>query len=373
MVQRIADDHRRFKAILRGRVRENLNKHITSHDLVAQSGSKKIRVPVHQLDIPRFIFDPRDAGGVGQGPGEPGDGVGGAGKGSGAGQPGEGSGAGSEGTVHSYEEFTPEELAELLGEHLELPRIEPRGGDELESAKTRYTGIQTVGPESLRDFKRTFKEALKREIGSGTYKPGVPVVPRRGDKRYRSNKPRPVPENNALIVYMMDVSGSMGEAQKRVARHICWWADLWISSQYEGTTKSRYIIHDADAQIVDRATFFNTNASGGTRISSAYRCFETLIKTEFPPDNWNIYLFQYSDGDNLSTEDNALCSQLIEDMILPAVNLFCFGQVRSTYGSGRFLPEVVRRYREDERVEALEINSLDAVPETLRRFLGTGR
>ena len=76
-----------------------------------------------------------------------------------------------------------------------------------------------IGPESLRHFKRTFREALKRQIAAGIYDPKRPmIIPIRDDKRYRSWKTESVFEANALIVYMMDVSGSMGEEQKQMVR-----------------------------------------------------------------------------------------------------------------------------------------------------------
>ena len=104
----------------------------------------------------------------------------------------------------------PAEEGVRLGEELELPRIEPRGKSSITAPTGRYTGIRRVGPESLRHFKRTFKEALKRELTAGTYEADNPIIIHiREDKRYRSWRERQNPDNNAVIIYMMDVSGSM--------------------------------------------------------------------------------------------------------------------------------------------------------------------
>src|SRR5439155_3146571 len=82
-------------------------------------------------------------------------------------------------------DITLEELAEILGEELALPRIEPRGKKNIVTVKDKYTSIRSVGPESLRHFKRTYKRALKREISSGTYNPANPrLIPVREDKQY---------------------------------------------------------------------------------------------------------------------------------------------------------------------------------------------
>ena len=95
-----------------------------------------------------------------------------------------------------------EELADILGEELELPRIEPKGGGEINERKSRYTTIHSSGPESLRHFKRTFRKALKRQIMSDTYDQNRPIIiPVRDDRVYRAAKPSPRPEANAVIFY----------------------------------------------------------------------------------------------------------------------------------------------------------------------------
>ena len=106
------------------------------------------------------------------------------------------------------------------------------------------TGIR-AGPESLRHFRRTFREAFKRQIAMGTYDPARPmVVPVRDDKRFRSWNTAIEPVANAVIPYMMDVSGSMGDEQKEIVRIESFWIDTWLRTQYKGL-ESVYIIHDA--------------------------------------------------------------------------------------------------------------------------------
>jgi uncharacterized sporulation protein YeaH/YhbH (DUF444 family) len=137
----------------------------------------------------------------------------------------------------------------------------------------------------------------------GTYDPARPViVPIRDDRRYRSWRTDPRPQSNAVIIYMMDVSGSMGDEQKEMVRIESFWIDTWLRSQYKGL-ESRYIIHDATARVVEREVFFKTRESGGTMISSAYKVCSDLIDAEFNPELWNIYAFHFSDGDNWSVDD----------------------------------------------------------------------
>lgn len=161
-----------------------------------------------------------------------------------------------------------EGLAQILGEELELPNIEPKGGEKIVAYKDRYIGIRSTGPESLKHFRRTFT----------TYDADNPIImPIRADKRYRSRCSEPVPQCGAVIIYyMMDVSGSMGDEQKQIVRIESFWLDTWLRSQYEGI-ESLYIIHDAMAKEVDRETLFRTRESGGRMISSAFKLCARMI------------------------------------------------------------------------------------------------
>ena len=229
-----------------------------------------------------------------------------------------------------------------------------------------------MGPESLRNFKRTYREALKRQIAMGTYVPGNPVVvPIPSDKRYRSWKTEAEPVANAVIIYMMDVSGSMGDEQKEIVRIESFWIDAWLTKQYKGL-ESRYIIHDAVAREVDRDTFFHTRESGGTMISSAYKLCSQLIDDHYPPDEWNIYPFHFSDGDNWSMDDTLLCVELLKGKILPRVNMFAYGQVESPYGSGQFIKDLREHFGKDERVTTSEIRDKEAIVGSIKEFLGKG-
>ena len=241
MSRRIDQDLKRFKQIVRGKVRDNLKKYITHGEMIGRKGRETISIPVPDIEIPRFRHGESGSGGVGQGEGEPGQPIG-RGKGD---QPGSGQ-AGSDPGQHIREvEVSLDELADLLSEHLELPRIEPKGADSVESQRDRYTTIRRTGPNSLRHFRRTWKEALKRQLSSSQYDPEHPViVPIRDDERFRSWKTVPEPQANAIVLYLMDVSGSMGDQQKELVRTAAFWIDTWLRRQYNGIHR-RYIVHDA--------------------------------------------------------------------------------------------------------------------------------
>jgi len=309
----------------------------------------------------------RNTGGVSQGDGEPGDSLG-------PGEEAPGSGkAGDQPGEHMLDaEMTLDELAEIMGEELELPRIQPRGRERIETHKEKYTGIRPVGPESLRHFKRTYKRALKRSIASGTYDAANPIIiPVRQDMRYRAWKLDVQPHSNAVIIYMMDVSGSMGEEQKEIVRIESFWIDTWLRANYKGI-ESVYIIHDATARRVDQETFFRTRESGGTMISSAYKLCKQIMDDEYPSSEWNIYPFHFSDGDNWSVDDTTECLRLLREDLLPAVNLFGYGQVESPYGSGQFIRDLRKGFEGPENLILSEIPNRDSVYDSIKTFLKRG-
>lgn len=369
MSQKIDLDHRRFRQIIRGKIKRDLRKYISQGEMIARKGKQKVSIPLPQVDIPRFRHGDKQQGGVGQGDGDVGDVLG-----QGDQKPGQGEQVGDRPGDHMLEvEVTIDELAAIMGEELELPRIEPKGVERLTSHRDRYVGIRSTGPESLRHFRRTFKQALRRQISTGTYDPKQPViVPIRDDMRYRSWKTIPEPQSNAVIIYMMDVSGSMGEEQKEIVRIESFWLDTWLSTQYDGI-ESRYIIHDAMAKEVDRDTFFRTRESGGTMISSAYKLCARIMEEEYPSDQWNIYPFHFSDGDNWSVDDTKTCVGLLHDKLLPNINLFCYGQVESPYGSGQFIKDLQQNFGDNEIVITSEIKNKDGIMDSIRDFLGKGR
>jgi uncharacterized protein len=366
----IKQNHSRFLDIVKGKIRQNLKEFVSHGEMIGRKGADRVSIPVPQIDLPHFTFGSRQRGGVSQGEGQVGDKVG-------KGDPQDGSGAGEAGNndgKHSLEvDLTLEELAQMLGEELQLPNIKPKGARDITSKSHKYTDIRQVGPQSLRHFRRTYKEALKRQIASGIYDPANPrIIPIKSDMRYRSWAEAPMPQTNAVILYMMDVSGSMGDEQKEIVRTTAFWIDTWLKHQYKGVSR-RFIIHDASAKEVDENTFFRTRENGGTLISTAYKLALDIVREEYPVNDWNIYLFHFSDGDNWSNEDTKLCMELLTNDIMPISNQFAYGQVESRYGSGQFFKDLLEHFPGDERIIATRIAGKDDIYESIKKFFGSGR
>ena len=365
MALRIEKDHQRFRHIVKGKIREDLRKFLTRSELLGKEGKYLISIPVRGIEIPHFRYGDNDDGGVGQGEGKPGDEV-----------DGDDGGAGPGGTQegqHVLEvDVSLDELADILGEELELPRIDPKGKHRLTTEKDRYSGIRSTGPESLRHFKRSFKRALARQIIAGIYNPDDPrIILERRDRVYRSWKTVFSPQSNAVIIYMMDVSGSMGDEQKELVRLEAFWIDAWLRRNYEGI-ESRYIVHDVRATEVDRETFFRLREDGGTRISSAFKTAQKLIDNHYNPEEWNIYLFHFSDGDNSSESDSRECCMILREHLLKSVNMFGYCQVASAYGSGNFINVLHENLSGEERLITSRVNHKDDIYDSIKTFFSKG-
>ncbi len=365
MVNRIQKDQQRFRQIVRGRIRRDLRRYVRDGELLGRQGKDAVSIPIPEIELPRFTFDSGQGSGVGRGDGNPADGQGQ--------DPGEGEAGEGEGQHLIEVEVKLEDLAKILGEELALPDIKPRGHASVVADHDKFTGIRRVGPESLRHFKRTFKEALKRQISMGLWNPERPVIiPVKDDRRYRSYETKRQPEFRAAIIHMMDVSGSMGSEQKEIVRIQAFWIDTWLRHQYKDIV-TVYIVHDAVAKEVSQHDFFHLRESGGTKISSAYELALGIMKERFRGDEWNIYPFHFSDGDNWSGKDTNLCVDLLRQDILPRCNLFCYGQVKSAYGSGQFKRDLDVAFPAEDRLVTSAIADRDAILPSIRDFLGKGR
>jgi uncharacterized sporulation protein YeaH/YhbH (DUF444 family) len=167
---------------------------------------------------------------------------------------------------------------------------------------------------------------------------------------------------------MMDVSGSMTRHKKELVRLTAFWIDTWLRHNYKSLTV-RYIVHDAAAKEVDQHTFYHLRESGGTKISAAYALCKRLLEEEYDPAEWNMYAFHFSDGENFGGQDDKYCQEILEESLLPFVNLFGYGQVPGGYG--RMFMETVDMI-EDEKLIGTKINDREGIFDAIKSFLGKG-
>ncbi len=145
------------------------------------------------------------------------------------------------------------------------------------------------------------------------------------DLRFRSRVRVPVPTSKAVMFCLMDVSGSMDEARKDLAKRFFILLYLFLTRHYE-KIDIVFIRHHTQAQEVDEQTFFHATESGGTVVSSALELMAQIMQARYPLGEWNIYGAQASDGDNF-TNDSGRCRELLAARILPMARYFAYVQV----------------------------------------------
>ncbi len=322
-------------------IRDNLPAIIGEEAIIKADGDRIVKVPIRSLELPRFRFGESRNDHVGQGPGgsRPGDVLGqqpngkGAGKATGAGA-GKGATAGQEPGIDYYEaELTVDELAALVFEDLGLPFLEPRGERRVETEAVRFDDVRRRGVLANLDKRRTIMENLRRNARAGTAGFGGLTD---DDLRFRTWEPKIAEENNAVVIAMRDVSGSMGDFEKYITRSFYFWMVRFLRTKYD-SVEIVFITHHTEAKEVDEDAFFNLGESGGTKVSSAYKLALDIVKERYSPTLWNVYAFHFSDGDNWGDVDNQRCVQLMQGL-LEVVNAFGYGEIRSRGGSPVSMP-----------------------------------
>jgi uncharacterized protein len=319
-------DQQRHKERIKEALKENLPGIVAEESIILSDGRRVIKVPVRSLQEYRFRYDNNSGrqAGSGDGDSQVGDVIGRADGGRG---PGKGQGpAGEEPGVDYYEaEVSVDEIAALLFEDLGLPNLEEKRQQQIESETIQFTDVRRKGAISNLDKRRTLMENIKRNASHGNAHVGRIST---DDLRFKSWETTVQHQSNAVILAMMDVSGSMGQFEKYIARSFYFWMLRFLRTKY-GNVELAFISHHTEAREVTEEEFFHKGESGGTQVSSAYKLALDIINLRYPPEDWNIYPFHFSDGDNLPW-DNDVCVKLVEE-ILQRCNLFGYGEIREGY------------------------------------------
>jgi uncharacterized protein len=316
-------DQTRHQEKVREAIKQNLPDMVTDESIVMSDGKQVVRVPIKSIDEYRFRYNYNKQKHVGQGDGDSqvGD-VLGVDRDAQKKGPGKGEGAGDQPGEDYYEaEISMAELEELLFEELELPNLEEKQREMLQSKDVVFHDIRKKGIMSNIDKKRTIIENMKRNANAG--KPGIHGISP-DDLRFKTWEEVQKPHSNAVVLALMDTSGSMGSFEKYIARSFFFWMARFLRRKYEHV-EIVFVAHHTEAKEVTEEDFFTRGESGGTICSSAYQKALDIIDTRYPPANWNIYPFHFSDGDNL-TSDNEKCVNLIQELIKRS-NLFGYGEV----------------------------------------------
>jgi uncharacterized sporulation protein YeaH/YhbH (DUF444 family) len=354
---------RRAKALVQGAVKKSSQ----DRDIKDVLEGGEVSVPIDGMDEPRFRREggtrdmvlpgnkkfvegdilPRPSGGSGKG----------------GRQAGEGDSEDAFRFVLSRDEFV-----DLFLDDLELPDLAKRKLAEVESEGIRRAGYSTSGSPANISISRTVSRALARRVALRRPRPEalaeleteletcseerraevlaeiealktkirrIPFIDPI-DIRYRRFEMVPKPVAQAVMFCLMDVSGSMTEHMKDLAKRFYMLLYVFLKRRYRHV-EIVFIRHTDRAEEVDEQTFFHGPASGGTLVSSALEAMHDIVRTRFRPADWNIYAAQASDGDN-SYADGELTGRLLTDMILPVTQFFAYLEVGQENGLSYEMP-----------------------------------
>src|SRR5262249_50649687 len=364
-------DQERHKERIRDAIKKNLGSIVSNESIILSRGRKTVKVPMRALDEYKFRFDYRKRKHVGQGDGNSkvGDVI------ARESQQGQGQGSGEAGSSPGddyYEaDIEIDEIAAMIFEDLHLPFLQDKAKRAVQSKTTKFTEIRRTGALSNLDKRRTILENIRRQAREkGSAKLG-PI--KKEDLRFKSWEEDLKYESNAAVIAMMDVSGSMGEFKKYIARSFFFCMVRFLRSKYD-QVKIVFISHHTEAKEVTEEQFFTQGESGGTVVSSAYKLALDIIADRFPPRDWNLYPFHFSDGDNYYS-DNEDAVKLADKMI-ETCNLFGYGEIGEegmpTFrrSSGALLSIFNDRLKNKERFIGVRIDDKDEVYPALRQFFG---
>jgi sporulation protein YhbH len=357
------------------KVREAIKQHlpdiISDESIITSDGKRMVKVPIRSLNEYRFRYNSDKQERAGQGNGESQEGQTIAKDGSAQQRgPGKGKGAGEEAGEDYYEAaLSVDELGELLFEDLGLPHLDPKKQPDLTARKYQWEDVRKTGLQSNIDKKRTIMEAMKRNLMAG--RPPLEGFNRR-DVRYKTWEEKFEPQTSAVVLAMMDTSGSMGEFEKYIARGFFFWMVRFLRTKYDNVL-IHFLAHSTEAREVTEEEFFTKGESGGTRCSSVYELALSLIHEKYPPDLYNLYPFHFSDGDNLSS-DNERSTDLV-NRLLEVCNLFGYGEIDATAGGPAYyrsstLSALFQREINHQRFMSVVIKDKSEVYKALRTFFG---
>ena len=360
-------NRQRFIRRARDQIQKSIRDNLGNRPISDTTNGEKIRIPIDTIREPNFGHDWNTGESRRVLPGNqdfvPNDTikrpVGGQGKGRGN----QASDSDETGEDEFAFELTRDEFYDLFFEDLELPDMIRRQLKTTKSWEIKREGISTAGNPSNLNVIRTMKSSLGRRIilrkpnekeiraleeeltqtdpNSDRYQEILSLIESLTrkvravtyvdpiDLRYNVFSKKPTPSNSAVMFCVMDVSASMDEHKKDIAKRFFMLLYLFLQKKYD-TVRIEFIRHHTEASRVDEQTFFYDRQSGGTKVSPALEMVRDIIKAEYNPDLYNIYVCQASDGDNWDA-DNQTCRQILEQEILPIVQYMAYVEIKDAH------------------------------------------
>src|SRR5438132_2397128 len=320
---RSAGDRARHRLKVRESIRENIADIIAEESIIGKDREKIIKVPIRGIREYKFVYGDNTPG-VGQGNGESQTGQV-VGKTEQAGK-GEDRAGDQPGSDYYETDVTLEELIDIMFEDLELPDLERKALRQIEAYRlARRKGYRQVGIRVRLDKRRTVRERFKRKLASRRHRLSLPAAEGLAEPSAESALAEPArkrfpfhdddlvyrhlvtdvkKESNAVVICVMDTSGSMDTMKKYLARSFFFLLYQFICTKYRNV-EIVFVAHHTEANEVTEDEFFHKGESGGTFISSGYNKALEIVQARYHPSLWNVYAFHCSDGDNFDSDNPA--------------------------------------------------------------------
>lgn len=363
LFSRGARDWIRHNEKVREAVKQRVREYVTGPDVLTRAQGGTVLVPVRLLEHARFrLRDPESESGAGQGAGEPGQVLRPA-------QPqpgdeeGERRGGTGEGEVKFVLELKVDDFLDWLWEEMKLPELKPKQSPVAEDDDFVREGWDKRGARSRLDRRRTIKEAVKRRA---VQEHPVPFTD--DDLRFRQLVRRPKPATNAVVIFALDVSGSMGETERQLAKTFFFFALQGVRRQYP-KVETAFIAHTVNAWEFSEEDFFRTSGTGGTACSSAFELAHEILHQRYDTTRYNSYVFYASDGENASDDHEAAKNAVRR--LAPELNYLGYVELRTSHGislqteMSAILTELQQEY---PTVGVRQVASQDDVWAALREF-----
>lgn len=304
LFSRGARDWLRHNEKIRQSVQQQLPDLVAGADLITGPEGRTVQLPMRVLEHARFRLNDSQTESkpsAGQGQGRPGDVLRRA-------QPqhqdDEGEGDNNEGEIRLLLELKVDDIVDWLWDELKLPDLQPRPKVTLPDDEFVREGWDRRGARARLDRRRTVKEAVKRRA---VQRDAVPFS--NEDLRFRQLVHRKKPATNAVVLFALDVSASMTDAERKLAKTFFFFALQGIRRKY-GKVETRFIAHTTQAWEFSEADFFQVTGTGGTVASSAFELAIQIIESDYNPSYYNGYLFYASDGENFTEDRSAATANL---------------------------------------------------------------
>lgn len=359
-------NRQRFLRRYKNQIKEAVSEAAGKRSITQIDQGEKVSLPIQDLSEPRFY---QDEGGLQERilPGNDqfvsGDRLKrppGAAKGQGSSQEAQQQGEGQDDFIF---QLSREEFLDLYFEDLELPDLVKKDLVSIQTYKKKRIGITNCGIPTNLNIVRSMRQAFSRKIALGKkykrrlelaeteqsklskkktenkldllrlqseidfLKKKIKTIPFLDtiDLRYNNLARQPVPSTQAVMFCIMDVSGSMDEVKKDIAKRFFILLYLFLRKNYE-KIEVIFIRHHTSAKEVNEEEFFYSRETGGTVVSSALELLSQIINARFPASAWNIYVAQASDGDNWNA-DSPYCQELLQQKVMSLVQYYAYVEI----------------------------------------------